>query len=49
METKIEVEEQDLIDMLAGWEEGTAYKGEYLTKKHGDLEEIARLKEKYKI
>jgi len=41
------VKRQDLIEMLAGWEEGSQYKGEYLRNKHGDVKEIARYRATY--
>ncbi len=43
----IVVSREDLIEMLCGWEEGAAYKGDYLRNKHGDTEQIAKLRERY--
>jgi hypothetical protein len=43
----IEVEKQDLVEMLARWEESSYYKGAYLQDKHGDLDEIRMYREKY--
>ena len=36
--------EAALQDAIDGYEEGTQYKGDYLFNKHGDAEEIARLR-----
>ena len=33
-----------LEEALAGWEKAARYKGAYLLKKHGDAEQIARLR-----
>lgn len=33
-----------LSEAIEGYEEGTRYKGEYLTQKHGDAKEIARMR-----
>lgn len=33
-----------LEEALEGWEDASQYKGEHLAKKHGDAEDIARLR-----
>jgi hypothetical protein len=33
-----------LKEALDGWEDAAQYKGEFLMKKHGDAEDIARLR-----
>lgn len=42
------VERRQLLDALEealnGWEYAAGYKGEFLAKKHGDTEDIARLR-----
>lgn len=34
--------EAALSDAIEGWQEGAAYKGDYLREKHGDAEGIAK-------
>lgn len=48
MTKRDEAREQQLADALKealdGWEDAANYKGDYLAKKHGDAEDIARLR-----
>lgn len=43
-QARIEALEAAAREALDGWEEGTQYKGAYLTAKHGDAERIAELR-----
>lgn len=40
---------KDLSEALDEWEYSSLYKGDYLRKKHGDLERIREIREKYGI
>ena len=44
LEQRVKVLEDALQDAIDGYEECAQYKGDYLFNKHGDAEEIARLK-----
>lgn len=44
LEARVKLLEDALHEALLEWEYSTHYKGEYLTKKHGDLDDIARLR-----
>lgn len=45
---RVNLERRQLLDALEealnGWEYAAGYKGEFLAKKHGDAEDIARLR-----
>lgn len=45
---RVGLERRQLLDALEealnGWEDAAQYKGEFLAKKHGDAEDIARLR-----
>lgn len=44
LEARIKLLEDALHEALLEWEYSTHYKGEYLTKKHHDMDDIAKLR-----